>query len=90
MILARCSIGDREDPVYDTRVILEGMVAAHSIAGWDDPRLEEARWDIRGADGGPCLILRVKPTNSPKAYLLVFPIEWLLAEMVDIVLVMES
>ncbi|KKK49886.1 hypothetical protein LCGC14_3130510, partial [marine sediment metagenome] len=43
-----------------------------------------------GVDGGPCLIVRVKPTNAPKAYNLVFPTGWLLAEMIDVVLVMES
>ena len=90
-IMAACSIGKREDLLGAAQRILEAMVAAHSIAGWDNPRLEEeAQWDSHGVDGGPCLIVRVKPTNAPKAYNLVFPVGWLLAEMVDVVLVMES
>lgn len=90
-ILAACSIGDRRDPVGAVRPILEGMVAALSIAGWYDLRLEEdARWDFHGSGNGPSLVVRVKPDFSINAYVLVLPIGWLLPEMVDVVLVMES
>lgn len=88
---ARYSIGAKEDPVGAARYYLEVMTAALSIAEWRNLQLEpSAQWDIYGRDNGPCLLVTVIPMSHSVGHLLVLPVGWLLAEMVDVVVVMES